>query len=280
MCKPYASCLCTGMESLPMATSKKRATNSTKPSGSYASPALDKGLDVLEMLAHESSGMTKSEIARALGRTVSEIFRMLVCLERRGYIAQAEGDERYSLSLKLFKLAHEHPPTERLLTEALPRMRAIAEETQQSCHLGVLESHQVAILAQANASNSIGLFVKAGSTVDLMKAATGQVILAHLPDDARGRVLERWKAETGSRLPSDLLQHLDRIRARGYEKRASYQVTGVTNVSFPVRDANGHAIAAITVPHIRRADGGSSIADVERILAKFAAEISKTMGAT
>ncbi len=262
-----------------MAASKKRTTTTAKSSGSYASPALDKGLDVLEMLAHESTGMTKSEIARSLGRTVSEIFRMLVCLERRGYIAQADGDERYTLSLKLFKLAHEHPPTERLLAEALPRMRAISEETQQSCHLGVLESHQVAILAQANAPNSIGLFVKAGSTVDLMKAATGQVILAHLPEDARNRVLERWKAETGARLPSDLLQHLERIRGRGYEKRASYQVTGVTNVSFPIRDTNGHAIAAITVPLIRRTDDSPGIADVERVLAKFAAEISKTMGA-
>ena len=68
---------------------------------SYATPALEKGLDVIELLAHQPGGLTKSEISRELKRTVSEIFRMLLCLERRGYIAQVDN-ERYALTLKLF----------------------------------------------------------------------------------------------------------------------------------------------------------------------------------
>ena len=50
----------------------------------------------------QPGGLTKSEISRELKRTVSEIFRMLLCLERRGYIAQVES-ERYALTLKLFQ---------------------------------------------------------------------------------------------------------------------------------------------------------------------------------
>src|SRR6201999_2839240 len=105
---------------------------------SYATPALEKGLDVIELLAHRSGGLTKSEISRQLNRTVSEIFRMLLCLERRGYIAQVDG-ERYALTLKLFQLVQEHPPTERLITEALPVMHRVTHEIQQSCHLGIIE---------------------------------------------------------------------------------------------------------------------------------------------
>lgn len=244
---------------------------------SYATPALDKGLDVLELLAHERDGLTKSEIARNLGRTISEIFRMLVCLERRGYIAQAAGD-RYVLSLKLFQLVQEHPPTERLLAEALPRMHNIAERMEQSCHMGVLEAGRVVILAQTNATGSVGFYVKPGSTVDLMKAATGQVILAHLPREARARVLEEWRKETGGRVPSDLAGHLDRIKRRGYEKRASYQVKGVTNISFPICDAQARAVAAITVPFIQKMNGGTRIADVEAVLLETAREISVALG--
>jgi DNA-binding IclR family transcriptional regulator len=47
----------------------------------YAAPALEKGLDVLELLASVSEALTHSEIARRLGRTINEVFRMLVCLE-------------------------------------------------------------------------------------------------------------------------------------------------------------------------------------------------------
>lgn len=142
--------------------------SSQQPSGtrngekvSYATPALEKGLDILELLAHERDGLTKSEIAHGLNRTVSEIFRMLIYLQERGYIVEAEGD-RYILSLRLFQLVQEHPPTERLLGEALPRMHLLAEKLQQSCHLGVLESGRVVIVAQTNAPVSVGLYVSIG----------------------------------------------------------------------------------------------------------------------
>src|ERR1700680_4418057 len=150
----------------------------------YATPALEKGLDVIELLAHQPGGLTKSEISRELKRTVSEIFRMLLCLERRGYIAQTHG-ERYSLTLKLFKLVQEHPPTERLITEALPVMHRLAQETQQSCHMGIIEGAAVPILAQVNPTTSIGFDVKRGSSVELMEATTGYVILAHQDEEHR-----------------------------------------------------------------------------------------------
>ncbi len=170
---------------------------------SYATPALEKGLDVIELLAHRSGGLTKSEISRELNRTVSEIFRMLLCLERRGYIAQTEG-ERYALTLKLFKLVQEHPPTERLITEALPVMHQLAQETLQSCHMGIIDGALVTILAQVNAPSSIGFYVKLGSSVELMEATTGYVILAHQDDEHRARTLAEWKRLTGEEVPADL----------------------------------------------------------------------------
>src|SRR5271167_429043 len=94
----------------------------------YPTPALDKGLDILELFASEPAGLTKSEIARRLGRSVAEIFRMLLCLEERGYIARANEDDRFSLTLRLFRMAQEHPPIKRLVTNALPIMQDVAHE--------------------------------------------------------------------------------------------------------------------------------------------------------
>jgi DNA-binding IclR family transcriptional regulator len=47
-----------------------------------------KGLDALELFASESDGSTNTDVARTLGRTVSEVFRMQVCLETRGYCSR------------------------------------------------------------------------------------------------------------------------------------------------------------------------------------------------
>lgn len=244
----------------------------------YATPALEKGLDILELLARERNGLTKSEIAQALRRTVSEIFRMLVCLRERGYIVEAECDS-YVLSLRLFELAQHHPPTERLLAEALPRMHLLVDRLHQSCHLGVLEGGRVVILAQANAPVSVGLFVKAGSTVDLMEAATGQVILAHLPREQRDQVLGEWQGHTGGALPSDLARRLEGIRRRGYEKRASYQVKGVTNISAPIMGEKRRAVAALTVPFIERLRSPVRVHQAKDLLTEACREISAAVGA-
>lgn len=259
----------------------KPARHVTEDAGSaaYATPALEKGLDILELLAHQRDGLTKSEVARALNRTVSEIFRMLLCLQRRGYITSTSGD-RYGLSLRLFQLVQEHPPTERLLAESIPRMHALVEVLQQSCHLGVLESGRVVILAQTNAPGSVGFYVKAGSTVDLMEAATGQAILAYLSPEARQKIIEEWQRETGGQLPADLTSHLQRIRRRGYEKRSSYQVKGVVNISVPIMGAQDMAVAALTVPYIQRLQRGVGLETIERALIETATEISHALGSS
>ena len=85
----------------------------------YRAPALDKGLDILELLAATDESMTQAEIAKALGRSPNEIYRMLDRLVRRGYVARILGD-RYELTLRLFAPAHQHAPVRRLFTQALP----------------------------------------------------------------------------------------------------------------------------------------------------------------
>jgi DNA-binding IclR family transcriptional regulator len=245
----------------------------------YATPALEKGLDILELFASTPGGLTVSEVARSLNRTVSEIFRMLLCLEQRGYLAQTENRERYHLTLRLFRLAQEHPPTKRLVTEALPIMHNIAYEVRQSCHLGVVDGGHVVILAQVDSPTSSGFYVKVGSKVDLMHAATGHAILAYQNEDARRRVLDQWMQESRKKRPAGLEAHLAKIRARGYERRPSYEVTGVVNISFPVRSAQGHAVAGLTVPYVKRIGDSVSIPDVIGMLRAASQQISEALGA-
>lgn len=232
---------------------------------------------MIELLARQPKGLTKSQLARELNRTVSEIFRMLVCLEERGYIAQIEED-RYSLTLKLFKLVQEHPPTERLIVDALPIMNGLAYETQQSCHLGVLEGHNVVIVAQTNAPTDIGFYVKLGSQVDIMEAASGYVILAHLDPAAKERILRQWRKQTGKALPRDLESHLERIRKAAHEKRASYLVKGIVNISFPIFDGRGSALGALTVPFIQHSRTRMQATAVTDALRRAALQISTAIG--
>jgi len=245
----------------------------------YPTPALEKGLDILELFASTPEALTVSEVARRLDRTVSEIFRMILCLEQRGYLAQSPNKDRYHLTLRLFRIAQEHPPTKRLVTEALPTMHWLAHRLRQSCHLGIIDGGHVVILAQVDSPESTGFYVKMGSKVDLMHAATGHVILAHQSKDAQDRALDEWRLETKRRKPADLEEHLAKIVARGYERRASYEVAGVVNISFPVLNVQGQAIAGLTVPYVKRLEDKIGTAEVVASLREASRQISDAMGA-
>ena len=57
----------------------------SKPKNSldkYTAPALEKGLDILEFLADFPEGLSKVDIAKGLGRSLNEIFRMVSVLEK------------------------------------------------------------------------------------------------------------------------------------------------------------------------------------------------------
>ena len=74
-----------------------------------------------------------AELAHRIDRSVSEIFRMAVTLQRRGYV-QVDENDRYTLTLKMFELAHRQQPLKSLVSVALPLLRELASRARQSCH--------------------------------------------------------------------------------------------------------------------------------------------------
>ena len=107
----------------------KKSKNGVQP----GAPALEKGLDLLEALAAEARGWSQKQLAVRVGRSVGEIFRMLVVLERLGYVTRDPVTGEDTLTLKLFRIASQFPPTERLLQAALPVMEQLAGRVHLSC---------------------------------------------------------------------------------------------------------------------------------------------------
>lgn len=224
--------------------------NDTDELDRYRAPALDKGLDILELLAAEEEGLSQAEIAKALGRTPNEHYRMLERLVRRGYVSRNASD-RYELTLKLFGLAHFHRPICRLVAQATPLMRALATRTMQSNHLAVYDRAGVTVIAQMDAPGYWGLAIRVGARVDLFNTGSGHVLLAFRSSESRAMMIAEQEGladEPAS--PDDLEDRLAQIRERGYEVMPSVQTAGVYNLSAPVLAGDGSALAALTCPYI------------------------------
>jgi DNA-binding IclR family transcriptional regulator len=244
----------------------------------YAAPALDKGLDILELLSKQEQGLTRRDIADRLGRSVSEIFRMVECLTRRSYLVQ--DDDAYMLGMKLFELAHEFPPMSRLLRKALPRMEALAKTVDQSCHLSVLSGPRQLVVAQVDTPGGVGFSTKIGATLDLLKSASGRVLLAFRDEDDMRRLIALAEPMLGMAEQEAFMRIIKKVAAQGFAFMKSNQFSGVEAISYPILDLRGHAIAALTVPYVARLDDvtrkPASAAQAE--LAKVAADLNAALG--
>src|SRR5215475_1658800 len=215
----------------------------------YRAPALDKGLDILELLAREEEGLSQAEIAKTLGRTPNEHYRMLERLVRRGYVFRNASD-RYELTLKLFGLAHFHHPIRRLVSQATPLMRALAVHTMQANHLAVYDRASVTVIAQMDAPSYWGMAIRVGARVGLFNTGSGHVLLAFRSLEERTMMIAEQDAGDEQARPEDLEERLAQIRQRGYEVMPSQQTAGVYNLSAPVLGADNTALAALTCPYI------------------------------
>ncbi len=244
----------------------------------YSAPALEKGLDILELLSSEDTGLILSEIARALSRSVGEIFRMLAVLEQRGYVAQDASSGRYMVTTFLFELAHRLPTVRRLTAVAGPRMQLLAREIRQSVHLGIITNNEVLVVGQCDSPTANVMSVRLGAVIELWNASSGRVIMAHLPEAEVDLLFREVPLPPGvSR--EDLERDLGKIRTDGYEVRDSFVVRGIVNISAPVLDHSGHAIAALTVPHIERKGDPVSFETCRLGVITAARELSMALGA-
>lgn len=224
---------------------------SEEESDRYRAPALDKGLDILELLAGVDGGLTQAEIAKRLDRSPNEFYRMLDRLVKRGYVTRIDGD-RFSLTLKLFGLAQLHAPVRRLVSFAVPLMRELAEASRQANQLVVFDRGNPVVIAQQEAPGYWGISIRVGSRIGLFDTGSGHVLLAFRPGLERERMIAEHIGDGGTdgRVTPEFLARLDLIRTRGYEMMPSAQTAGVMNLSAPVLGADGTAIAALTVPYI------------------------------
>ncbi len=247
---------------------------------SYSVPAAEKALDIIEFMAGQPDGMTLTELAGALGRSVHELYRVILVLEARGYLYRRVNSDRYRISLKLFELAHQTPSVRQLTDSALPIMQGLAPAALQSCHLAVLSGHEALIVLQIESPLPMRYSVMLGAKFPFEETSSGVVIYAYSSPRVREQ-LDAWLCR-GEHAESEIGQVATRAEAilkAGCEVKKSLAVAGVTNISVPIFDYLGHVVAALTVPYMPQRAATVSLEQVRDLAIQASRAISSELGA-
>ncbi|MDB6179276.1 IclR family transcriptional regulator [Paracoccus sp. Z330] len=254
-----------------MAAQTEDATQGPRKKASV--PAVEKALDILEVLSSHRDGLTMNELVEALERSMGEIYRVVLYLVERDYLQQDPDTSRYSLTPRLFELAHRNPVTERMLNKAVPVLERIAAITEQSCHLGVLNRANILILASVASPRPAGYAVRTGAMFPALMTSTGMVVVAHSDPEAQNRFAGRAPADARDAIR----KRLQDISLHGYDDSESQIVKGVRNLSAPVFDNRG-VVGAITCGHIDQSNMKTTAAETLEIIRENARQLSRALG--
>ena len=242
----------------------------------YKAPALAKGIEILELLAHNSSPLTLSGISESIGRSRSEIFRMVQDLETMGYIRRSDKNEGYELTNRLFTLGLERPKVASVLEAALPEMRRYAGSALQSCHVATPFDGEFVVIARIESAGDMTFSVRVGHRRPLQQGTSGIVLYAFQPEDVQQK-WEGFMAATGAPLDLDALRvEAERTRQQGYFSQSSSFVDGVTDIGAPIL-RGGRAVASLTSPCITKLSNKKKLALPKQELMDAAVRISAAL---
>jgi DNA-binding IclR family transcriptional regulator len=251
---------------------KKRAS----PAG-YQAPALKKGLEVLEFLAGQSEPYAVSELARALGKSRNEIYRMVMVLEQLGYLARTHAD-RLELTRKLFDIAMQAPPQRNLLVHALPEMQRLAEATSQSCHLTVASGSDIVVVARVESPDTEVFSVRVGHRRPLNQSASGPVLFAYQTASRRAAWQALLSTDKDRKLWAAIEEGVPSIREIGFHLTPSPYVDAVTDVAAPITEGKSEiAIAALVMPYIGGRSAKLSLTQAAAAIREAARRISEEL---
>jgi DNA-binding IclR family transcriptional regulator len=229
--------------SVPRATTAESSPKTSR----YRAPALEKGLDVIELLAAEKRPLNLSAISQRLGRSSGELFRMLQVLEFKGFITVSENGTGYVLTNKLFALAMAQAPVRSLVETALPIMRKLTYDIGQSCHIAVASEDQIVVITRIERPGDLGFSVRIGYRREIARATSGLVLFAYQDEETRRNWLKRCRLKGDA--AESFVARADVVRDRGHHEAASDFVRGIVDLSAPILRGET-AVAALTVPFV------------------------------
>lgn len=212
-----------------------------------------RALQLLTSFTPERTQWSVGDLSRRTGLHKSVVARLMTTMASQGFLVQDEANKTYTVGPEVFAIGSVYEPRMILERVALSAMHELAAAAGQTCALAIPAGLEcMYVLAVENPSPSmIRVTVQPGRRRPYHTSAVGKILLANMPDQEQERILAHAPLSrlTPFSLASvDALQtELATVRRAGVAVSNQESVLGVGAIAAAVRNANGVAIAAISV---------------------------------
>jgi IclR family transcriptional regulator, KDG regulon repressor len=243
--------------------------------------SLDKGLQVLEMVAESDRPLTLHELWTELQWNKATILRILTTFERRGYIRRDPQTKAYTTGIRviaLYRSLSENLNIQKLMRPYLEELVAVTGETS---HVAIVVNGKGVFVDRVRGRNIIAANTEIGQTLPLHSTAVGKAYLAYLDEgDVEPAVrppLARYTPKTICSVV-ELKTDLKKVRQRGFSIDLGEYVPELRCVAAPILDHNQHPIAMIGLSGPKTGLSLAKLDEFGKLVRQMAERISKEIG--
>jgi DNA-binding IclR family transcriptional regulator len=244
--------------------------------------SLQRGIDILSVLASETGPLDASAIASRLALPKSSIYRILQVLRSCGLVNTAQDGRGFSLGFVLLQWAAALRRSLDLVQLASPLLRRLAQETGETATLTLLQGDRAVVANVTDASARLRVTSQAGTTLPLHAGASSKVILAFLPKNRWREVVGKGglRALTAKTITDRqaLWRECERIRAQGVAQSDEEVLQGARGVAAPIFDERGSVCGSLAVAAPRLRLRGESMRRARVLVKREAQVLSRSLG--
>jgi IclR family KDG regulon transcriptional repressor len=219
--------------------------------------SLARGLQILRLLAGQTTPLGTTEIAERLRVDPSTAYRLLATLEMHGFVLQDQGTKKYSVGYGIVEVASALLRRMSIVEVSRPYLREIAAWSGENTHVAVRDRLAAVSVGSESATVILRVETTIGKAEPLYCTAIGKALLvdftrAELAQLFGNEPLRRYTPNTLTTL-DELDAELTRVRRLGYAFDDEELHPGVRCIAAPVRDHTESVIASfgLSSPSVR-----------------------------
>lgn len=216
--------------------------------------AVERVVDILELLASEAGACGVSEISRKLGIGKSSVYRTLSALETKGWVRQDIETQRYSLTGALAKVALRALSQLDIQKVSSPYLHELQASTGETSALSIRVELERMFINCVPSNHTVRHIVPLGERRQLWYGSGGKAILAFMTEEEIQTVLSQFSSSGVSVLADgqaitveSLREELAQVRKQGYAVAAGERRSEVCGVSAPIFNHNQKVVGCISV---------------------------------
>jgi DNA-binding IclR family transcriptional regulator len=245
---------------------------------------LERTFKALDLFAPEAPVWGISEIGAAVGLPKSTVYRILRMLEQYRYVVRDPVTRKFRLGSGALSLGWRAIETNDLRQLALPVMRRLANETEETVILTALSEdrmHSVCI-ERIESPRQVRLILEVGRRIPLHAGASSKILLAYMPAEDIERVIATCGLSRVYRNtitdPLALRAHLSAIREAGYATSVEETNEGAAGVAAPILNDEGLIVAALGIAGPLARFGKDDLPRMIALAREGASEVARLRG--